>query len=68
MTVKDHSPAFSGHFPFLVLLGHDGGKDGLTATIGDNTIRVDETFCRIIVVFDRMGILDDYLQKAGETV
>lgn len=51
-----------------ILNGYDGGKDGLTATIGDNTIRVDETFCRIITVFDRLGVLDDYLQKAGAAV
>jgi len=40
-----------------VLKGYDGGKDGSVATIADNTIRVDETFCRIITLLDKMGLL-----------
>lgn len=33
--------------------GYDGGVDGLVATIGDNTIRVDETFCRVMTILCR---------------
>lgn len=40
-----------------VLTGYDGGKDKDITTIGDNTIRVDETICRIITVLDRAGVL-----------
>lgn len=35
------------------LKGYDGGADGLVATVGDNTIRVDETFCRVLTVLSR---------------
>lgn len=41
-----------------VLCGYDGGKDGDISTIGDNTILVDETFCRIVTVLDRAGCLN----------
>lgn len=41
-----------------VLAGRDGGADGKIETISDNTIQVDETFCRIAVVFDRAGLLN----------
>ena len=40
-----------------VMSGYDGGKDGDVTTIGDNTIRVDETFCRIVTILDRAGAL-----------
>ena len=40
-----------------VMGGYNGGKDGNMATIGDNTIRVDETFCRIVTILDRAGAL-----------
>lgn len=33
--------------------GYDGGADGLVATVGDNTIRVDETFCRVLTILSR---------------
>ena len=39
------------------LRGHDGGKDGKVETVEDNTILVDETFCRIVVVLERAGVL-----------
>lgn len=35
------------------LKGYDGGADGLMATIGDNTIRVDETLCRVMMIMSR---------------
>lgn len=38
-----------------VLKGYDGGADGLVATFEDNTIRVDETFCRIMTILSRPG-------------
>lgn len=41
-----------------MLAGRDGGADGKIETISDNTIQVDETFCRIAVVFDRAGLLN----------
>lgn len=41
-----------------VLAGRDGGADGKIETIGDNAIQVDETFCRIVVVLDRTGLLN----------
>lgn len=40
-----------------VLTGYDGGKDKNISTIEDNTILVDETFCRIVVVLERAGVL-----------
>ena len=40
-----------------VLAGYDGGKDGDIHTVEDNTITVDETFCRIAVVLERAGVL-----------
>lgn len=39
-----------------MLKGYDGGQDGNVATIADNTIRVDETSCRIITLLDEMGL------------
>ena len=39
------------------LAGYNGGKDGDITTIADNTILVDETFCRIVTVLDRAGVL-----------
>lgn len=41
----------------MVLAGYDGGKDGDVSTIGDNTIRVDETFCRVATILFRAGAL-----------
>lgn len=41
-----------------VLSGYDGGKDGDITTLADNSIRVDETFCRIITILDRAGVLN----------
>lgn len=38
-----------------ILKGYDGGADGLIATFEDNTIRVDETFCRIMTILSRPG-------------
>lgn len=40
-----------------VLVGYNGGKDGDIKTVEDNTILVDETFCRIATVLDRMGLI-----------
>lgn len=40
-----------------VLSGYNGGADGDITTIADNTILVDETFCRIVTVLDRAGVL-----------
>ena len=40
-----------------VLCGFDGGADGDPTTIEDNTILVDENFCRIVTVLDRAGLL-----------
>lgn len=40
-----------------VLKGYDGGADGLVATVGDNTILVDEVFCRIVTMLGRPGAL-----------
>lgn len=40
------------------LVGRDGGADGKIETIGDNTIQVDETFCRVVVVLDKAGLLN----------
>ena len=50
-----------------VLSGYDGGKDGNIATIEDNTILVDETFCRIAVVLERAGVLKlSEVEEAGQ--
>lgn len=50
-----------------VLSGYDGGKDGNIATIEDNTILVDETFCRIAVVLERAGVLKlPEVEEAGQ--
>lgn len=40
-----------------ILKGSDGGKDGRIETVEDNTLRVDETFCRIITLLDRAGVI-----------
>lgn len=49
-----------------VLAGYDGGKDGDITTVADNTILVDETFCRIVTVFDRTGLLKLPERKEAE--
>lgn len=40
-----------------VLQGYDGGKDGDVSTPFDNTIIVNEDFCRTITLIDRLGLL-----------
>ena len=51
-----------------VLAGRDGGADGKIETVGDNTIQVDETFCRILVVLDRAGLLNIPAGKGEDEV
>lgn len=47
-----------------VLQGYDGGKDGLMVTIGDNTIRVDDTLCRIVTILGRPGGMETLRELA----
>lgn len=46
------------------LFGYNGGKDGDLTTVVDNTILVDETFCRIVTLLDRLGLLATLEPKA----
>lgn len=55
---KSYRPSLQKLMDAGVLAGYDGGKDQDVTTLGDNTIRVDETFCRIITVLDRAGLLN----------
>ena len=41
-----------------VMSGYNGGADGKLETVEDNDILVDETFCRVFVLLDRMGLLN----------
>ncbi len=45
------------------LKGYDGGADGLIATIGDNKIQVDETFCRVLTILSRPEALEAMLGR-----
>lgn len=54
---KSYRPTVRRLMEAGVLTGHDGGADQNLATIEDNTILVDETFCRIVTVLDRAGVL-----------
>lgn len=70
-TLKDipdcYKPAVNGLMTAGVLKGYDGGKDGLVATIGDNTIRVDEMFCRVVTMLSRPGALAVLQELAATT-
>ena len=55
---KSYSPTVQRLMDAKVLYGHDGGKDGDITTTEDNTILVDETFCRIVVILERAGVLN----------
>lgn len=54
---KSYRPSVQKLMDAGVLAGYNGGKDGDITTIADNTILVDETFCRIVTVLDRAGVL-----------
>lgn len=47
--------------------GYNGGKDGKIEIIEDNTILVDETFCRIVTVLDRLGVINPPAPKEEAT-
>ncbi len=54
---KSYRPSVKKLMDAGFLAGYNGGKDGDITTIADNTILVDETFCRIVTVLDRAGAL-----------
>ena len=54
---KSYCPSVKKLMDAGFLAGYNGGKDGDITTIADNTILVDETFCRIVTVLDRAGAL-----------
>lgn len=54
---KSYRPSAKKLMDAGFLAGYNGGKDGDITTIADNTILVDETFCRIVTVLDRAGAL-----------
>ena len=54
---KSYCPSVKKLMDAGFLAGYNGGKDGDITTIADNTILVDETFCRIVTVLDRAGVL-----------
>lgn len=54
---KCYQPAIKKLMDAKVLVGYNGGKDGKIETVEDNGIVVNETFCRIVTVLDRLGVL-----------
>lgn len=46
-----YKPAIQWLNDLGLLTGYDGGADQNTATFGDNTLKVDETFCRLAFVW-----------------
>lgn len=56
---EDYKPAVEKLLTTLhVMSGYNGGADGKVETVEDNNILVDETFCRVFVLLDRLGLLD----------
>ena len=56
---EDYKPAIEKLLTTLhVMSGYNGGADGKVETVEDNNILVDETFCRVFVLLDRLGLLD----------
>lgn len=53
-----------------VMAGYNGGADGKVETVEDNDILVDETFCRVFIILDRLGLLslDDLAEKLAAKV
>lgn len=52
-----YKPALKVVMDAGILRGYNGGKDGDLSTVADNTIRVDEMFCRTITLLYRAGVL-----------
>lgn len=61
-----YKPAISALMDAGVLRGYDGGKDGKIETVGDNTLKVDEMFCRVVTMLSRPKALEALRSVAGE--
>lgn len=62
---KSYRPSVEKAMNLRLITGYNGGADGDTSTIEDNTILLDETACRLLTILDRAGVFGPD-EKAGE--